>query len=247
MTKFTFNLKNIITATVMTLSSITAHAFGLDLSNRTDNDMQQDATRKPAEIINFVGVKNSDKVLDLLAGGGYYTELLSRAVGADGEVALQIPKAYLSFVGKELDQRLANKRLKNVNYILSEAPNLKLNANHFDSAFLVLGYHDMFFKDEGWDFSADIVMPQVLAALKVGGKLLIIDHNAGQNQGIKDTKTLHRIEASFVIDDLEKRGFTLVKRSALLENHGDDHTASVFSPELRRKTDRFVLLFERTK
>ena len=127
MTKLAFNFKNIITATVMTLSSITAHAFELDLSNRTDNDMQQDATRKPAEIINFVGVKNGDKVLDLLAGGGYYTELLSRAVGADGEVTLQIPKAYLSFVGKELDQRLANKRLKNVNYILSEAPNLKLN------------------------------------------------------------------------------------------------------------------------
>ena len=160
---------------------------------------------------------------------------------------MQIPKAYLGFVGKELEQRLANDRLKNVNYLLSEAPDLQLQHNHFDSAFLVLGYHDMFFKDQGWDFPADVVMPQVLASLKVGGKLLVVDHSAAKKRGAQDTKTLHRIEAKFVINDLKKYGFTLVKQATFLENKNDTRNTSVFSPELRRKTDRFVLLFERTK
>lgn len=238
-------LKSLTFASFLLLTATPSMAVEVDLSGRTDNDMQQDVARKPAEIIDFSGVKAGDKVLDLLAGGGYYTELLSRVVGEKGEVTLQVPQAYLSYVGKEIEQRLANERLKNVTYLLSESSDLKLAKNNFDSAFIVLGYHDMFFKDEGWDFTADVVMPQVLASLKSGGKLLIIDHNAAEGHGSRDSKTLHRIESAFVIADLEKRGFRLVKKSDKLMSKTDDHSQNVFKPELRRKTDRFVMLFEK--
>jgi len=217
----------------------------VDLSGRSQEDMQQDAGRKPAEIIKFSGVKQGDKVLDLLAGGGYYSELLSRVVGEQGEVTLQIPKAYLKYAKKALDVRLANDRLKNVSYLLSEADDLKLGSNQYNSAFLVLGFHDMFFQDDGWNFTADEVMPQVLKSLKKGGKLLVIDHDAADKSGIRDVKSLHRIDSDFVKADLEKRGFKLIKTSKLLENSEDDHTKLVFVPELRRKTDRFVMLFEK--
>lgn len=220
-------------------------AGNIDLSARTKADMQQDEGRKPVEIIKFSGVKQGDKVLDLLAGGGYYSELLSRAVGEKGHVTLQIPKAYLKYAKQTLDVRLANDRLKNVDYLLSEAKDLKLSKNTYDSAFLVLGFHDMFFQEDGWNFTADEVMPQVLKSLKKGGKLLIIDHNAAKDSGIRDVKTLHRIDSAFVKADLEKRGFKLVKTSKLLENNADDHSKLVFAPELRRKTDRFVMLFEK--
>ena len=124
-------------------------AESLDLAGRSKADMQQDSARKPVEVINFAQVKKGDKVLDLLAGGGYYSELLSRAVGDKGAVTLQIPKAYLKYAKKALDVRLANERLKNVNYLLSEAEDLKLTDNTYDSAFLVLGFHDMFFQEDG--------------------------------------------------------------------------------------------------
>jgi len=227
------------------ISSSTLFAKSLDLSGRSADDMKQDAGRKPAEIINFAGVNHGDKVLDLLAGGGYYSELLSRVVGDKGEVTLQIPKAYLKYAEKTLKKRLANDRLNNVTYLLSEADDLKLAKQKYDSAFLVLGYHDMFFKEEGWNFTADEVIPQVLNSLKVGGKLLVIDHDAAANSGIKDVKTLHRIDGAFVKADLEKRGFKLLKTSALLENTADDHTKIVFDAKMRRKTDRFVMLFEK--
>jgi predicted methyltransferase len=180
------------------------------------------------QVIDFVGVKKGDKVLDLLAGGGYYSELLSRVVGKQREVTLQIPKAYLKYAQKTLDVRLANDRLKNVNYLLSEADNLKLGTNNYDSAFLVLGFHDMFFKEDGWDFTADVVMPQVLKSLQKGGKLLIIDHDAAEKSGIRDVKSLHRIDSAFVKADIEKRGFKLIKTSAILENDADDHSKLVF-------------------
>ena len=241
-----------VTAKLAILSTITLLAFSapllagsLDLSGRSDDDIQQDSGRKPAQVIDFVGVKKGDKVLDLLAGGGYYSELLSRVVGNKGEVTLQIPKAYLKYAEKSLKVRLANDRLKNVTYLLSEADNLKLSENTYDSAFLVLGFHDMFFKEDSWNFTADEVMPQVLKSLKKGGKLLVIDHDAADNSGIRDVTTLHRIDSEFVKADIEKRGFKLVKTSKILENNADDHSKLVFVPELRRKTDRFVMLFEK--
>ena len=253
--KIKMNMKTFqgrVTAKLTALSTITLLAFSapllagsLDLSGRSDDDIQQDSGRKPAQVIDFVGVKKGDKVLDLLAGGGYYSELLSRVVGNKGEVTLQIPKAYLKYAEKSLKVRLANDRLKNVTYLLSEADNLKLSENTYDSAFLVLGFHDMFFKEDSWNFTADEVMPQVVKSLKKGGKLLVIDHDAADNSGIRDVTTLHRIDSEFVKADIEKRGFKLVKTSKILENNADDHSKLVFVPELRRKTDRFVMLFEK--
>lgn len=246
------NFQRKITTKIAVLSALSIVAISaplvagtLDLSGRSDNDTQQDSGRKPAQVLDFVGVKKGDKVLDLLAGGGYYTELLSRVVGEKGAVTLQIPKAYLKYAEKSIKVRLANDRLKNVTYLLSEADDLKLGKNTYDSAFLVLGFHDMFFQEDSWNFTADEVMPQVLNSLKPGGKLLVIDHEAAENSGIRDVKSLHRIDSAFVKADLEKRGFKLIKTSRILENKNDEHSKLVFVPELRRKTDRFVMLFEK--
>ncbi len=49
-------------------------------------DKMRDANRKPAESIAFAGVKPGDKVVDFLAGGGYFTRLLSKVVGPQGHV-----------------------------------------------------------------------------------------------------------------------------------------------------------------
>lgn len=233
-------------ATIFLFSvTLVVSAQQLDLSGRTEEDIRDDADRKPAQIIHFAGIKPGNKVLDLLGGSGYYSELLSRVVGDKGEVVLQIPQAYMAYVEEPLKQRLANDRLKNVTFLLSEADDLKIGKDVFDSVFLVLGYHDMFVKDEGWNFQVDDVMPQVYQALKTGGKLLIVDHNTATGRGIADTKTLHRIEAAFTKSDVVKRGFRLVKETDILTSSNDDHSLNVFDPKVRRKTDRFVMLFEK--
>ncbi|PIP79050.1 MAG: hypothetical protein COW84_10350 [Gammaproteobacteria bacterium CG22_combo_CG10-13_8_21_14_all_40_8] len=234
-----------IIGTFLMLTGIPIQATNINLSGRSEADMKRDLTSKPAEIIHFAGVKEGDKVLDLLGGGGYYSEILSRVVGNKGQVVLQIPKAYLPYVDKELEQRLAYNRLPNVKKLLSEAPELNLGTNQFDSIFLVMGYHDMFFEDKGWDFGEKMVMPQVIKSLKSGGKLIIIDHAAQKDHGITDTKTLHRIEKSFVESSLEKQGFNLIKESTILKNTTDDHSLIVFDPKVKSKTDRFVLLFQK--
>ncbi|TQV87473.1 class I SAM-dependent methyltransferase [Aliikangiella coralliicola] len=229
----------------LTLFLPMAYAGGLTLTERSGEDLTRDKTSKPIEIIQFAGVKTGQRVLDLLGGGGYYSELLSQAVGSKGSVVLHNNQAYIPYIGKELEGRLGNNRLKNVTRLMSEASSLKLGESQFDFIFLVLGYHDFYVVDKNWKVSADQVVPQMHQSLKAGGKLLIIDHNAIKGSGTSQSQTLHRIEDEFVKADLEKRGFRLIKKSPILMNKKDPLDISVFQPDIRRKTSRFVMLFEK--
>ena len=51
---------------------------------RPATDREQDATRKPAEILGFLGAAPGMRVLDAFSASGYYTELLARIVGSVG-------------------------------------------------------------------------------------------------------------------------------------------------------------------
>ena len=54
------------------------------LADRPEGDRVRDGGRKPAEVLSIVGVEAGMDVLDLIAAGGWYTEVLSVAVGTDG-------------------------------------------------------------------------------------------------------------------------------------------------------------------
>ena len=55
---------------------------------RPDDDRARDAERKPAELLAFAGVRPGWKVVELSPGNGYFTRLLSLAVGGRGYVEL---------------------------------------------------------------------------------------------------------------------------------------------------------------
>ena len=57
--------------------------------------------------------------------------------------------------------------------------------------------------------------------------------------------TLHRIEESVVKEELAKAGFVLDAESDALRNKSDPHTAKVFDPEIRGRTDQFMLKFKK--
>src|SRR5579864_982570 len=59
---------------------------------RPQADRDRDAARKPAEVLAFAGVKPGQKVLELIPGGGYFTRILSGAVGPSGHVTEAVPQ-----------------------------------------------------------------------------------------------------------------------------------------------------------
>src|SRR5277367_2565770 len=66
-------------------------ALAVHNPNRPSKDTDRDAARKPVEVLNFAGVKPGEQVLELIPGGGYFTRLLSAAVGPTGHVTEAVP------------------------------------------------------------------------------------------------------------------------------------------------------------
>jgi len=217
-------------------------------AERSAADVSRDAGRKPAEVMAFLAIEPGMHVLDMFSGGGYYTELLSYVVGPDGSVTAQSNKAYAGFSGDESKARYLDNRLPNTSVLMAENNELELDADTYDAVTMILAYHDIYFADAeiGWPL---IDGPKLLAELykgmKSGALLGIVDHNAAPGSPSTTGGTTHRIDVNTVISEVEAAGFVLDERSDLLRNDNDDYEKTVFDPETRGKTDRFVLRFHK--
>lgn len=196
---------------------------------RPAEDVVRDADRKPAETLAFFDVKPGQVVFEFVAGGGYFTELLSRTVGDTGRVV----------ASREEPPRIAGARLPNV----TAAPDQDwgLAPDSVDLVFTALNYHDVI----NLKVDRAPLLARMFNALKPGGTLAIIDHAAAAGSGTRDVGTLHRVDEAVVMAEVKAAGFELVETSNLLHNPNDAHTVAVFDPTIRGKTDCFVLKFRK--
>ena len=212
--------------------------------DRTDDDKKLDAGRHPGELLAFFGVTPGMKVAELMAGGGYTSELLARAVGPTGVVYGQNTKLILDrFAEKPWSARLQKPVMKNVVRVDRELDDpLPPEAKNLDAVFLILFYHDTVWLK----IDREKMNRAVFAALKPGGVFAIVDHSGRTGTGTTETQTLHRIEEKVVREEIERAGFKLAGEGAFLRNPGDarDWNASPRAAAERRGTsDRFVLKF----
>ncbi len=124
-----------------------------------------------------------------------------------------------------------------------DAP-LPPEARDLDAVVSVLVYHDTVWL--GAD--RDKMNKAVFAALKPGGEYVIVDHSAADGHGIKDVKTLHRIEEAAVVREVLRAGFRQDASANFLRNPQDDRTwndSGKGAGDRRGTSDRFVLKFVR--
>lgn len=220
-------------------SNVEALRAAIEGADRPEAEQARDAQRKPAEVLAFLGIGEGMTVMDLIAAGGWYTEVLAAVVGDDGTVYAQNPPEVLQFRDgandKELSARLAGDRLPNVVRIDGDPDQADVEPGSLDAALTALNFHDVY--ERGPDAAVGF-LEQVRGLLKPGGVLGIIDH-AG-NPGA-DNASLHRIEPDKVIDAAKRAGFEIAGESDVLRNPNDDRTQTVFEPGIRGQTDRFVL------
>lgn len=216
----------------------------INSSERPEKDKLRDQRRKPAEILTFFDIKPGMKVLEILAGGGYYTELISRTVGSSGHVYMQNNQKYYEFqTDLAVNQRLADDRLTNVSRWDKELDVLALPQQQLDAAFFMLVFHDLFWMTP----SVEHVVNSLYQSIKPGGVVGIVDHAAlagtGDSEAI-DFQGKHRIDEALVIDLFTQAGFKLADQSDLLRNPEDKRDAAFFTDSMKGKaTDRFVLKF----
>lgn len=226
--------------------NLPAHiAAALADKGRPAAEVSRDAARKPGELLAWGGVKPGDHVADFIMGGGYFTRILSAAVGPKGQVFAYQPAEFIAY-------RAANgEALKAVAaaYPNVTPSNASLGAvklpDGLDLVLTVQNYHDLHLKAFPADLAAK-VNAEVYRALKPGGVFLVVDHVA--LAGAKDApEKVHRIEAATVRREVEAAGFKFEGESDLLRNPADPRTANVFDAAIRGKTDQFALKFRKPR
>jgi predicted methyltransferase len=215
--------------------------------DRPGEDRQRDANRKPAEVLTFVGIKKGDKVADFIPGKGYFSRILSSAVGPQGHVYAFVPAEFATFLKQPLplNGSMPYPQFTNVSVIAAPVDDFAA-PEPLDLVWISLNYHDL---HDPFLAPADLtrINKTVFAALKPGGRYVIIDHSAEAGSGLRDTNTLHRIDEAAVKSEVVAAGFTLDGESDLLHNAGDSRTANVRDPTIRGKTDQFILIFRKPK
>lgn len=214
--------------------------------SRPAADVARDAARKPDELLALADIKTGDKVADFVIGGGYFTRILSAAVGPTGHVYAYQPAEFIKFeasYGENL-KKVAG-AYQNVTPIDASLLQLDL-PDGLDAIVTVQNYHDLYLKPFP-SATAATVDAELFKSLKPGGVLLIVDHAALPGSGVSAADSLHRIDPQAVKSDLKAAGFVLESESPLLANAADPHTASVFDPAIRGKTDQFTLVFRKPR
>jgi len=215
-------------------------------AGRPAADKDRDAARHPGEILAFAEVAPGEKVADFIMGGGYWTRILAGVVGPKGKVYAYQPAEFIKFRAAYADEQKAAVEGR-ANVVPSSDSLLGVAfPEPLDTIVTVQNWHDLHLK--AWPAgSAKAIAKKLYDSLKPGGVLLVIDHVANADPDFALPQTLHRIDPAAARAEIESVGFKFDGELPLLRNPADPHTANVFSPELRGKTDQFIYRFRKPK
>src|SRR5687767_2845839 len=185
--------------------------------DRLTGDTDEDAWRKPNEVLTFLEVRPGMRVVDYFSAGGYYTELLSRAVGSNGQVIAYNNPEYLKFSGEKPNQRYGNNRLPNVTQLTTKPEDAPFEPVSLDGALFVRSYHDLHWqaKDGSWPKSDPAqALAKLALAMKPGAAVVVLDHvaAAGSDPAVS-VDAMHRIDPAIIKKDFEAAGLKFESES----------------------------------
>ncbi|HEY2751498.1 methyltransferase [Phenylobacterium sp.] len=246
------NLLVSVLALAITSAGVAAAAVPANLTSaladksRPEADTARDAARKPAELLAFAEVKPGQKVADFMMGGGYFTRILSPAVGPKGKVYAYQAAEFIKFrAAYGTDQTKVVGDYKNVVALTAPVASAGL-PDGLDLVLTVQNYHDLHLKAFPAQ-TADEANKEIFRALKPGGLYVVVDHAAAAGAPLTVADTQHRIDEAIVKKEVEAAGFRLIAEDQMLANPADPHDKLVFDPSIRGKTDQFVLKFQKPR
>jgi predicted methyltransferase len=217
-------------------------------ATRTEANVKLDESRKPSEVLSFLGLEKGMQVLDMFGANQYWAEITAPAVGGDGFVTVWQPNQFLNDKRRATFAEFAG-RQKNVLLINSPFEQPSIGSNRYDFILMNLDYHDVYWESAERKIGRmepDDWLQRLYVAAKPGAVVGIIDHVAtpgGDTRAV--VEKLHRIDPAVVKADFLRAGFVLEAESDLLKNPADDHSLNVFDDKIRGKTDRFIFRFRK--
>jgi predicted methyltransferase len=223
-------------------------AAAVSSAGRSPDNVKLDQSRKPVQVLSFLGLRPGMSVIDLFGGNRYWAEIMAPVVGPRGHVLIWEASQF-----SDADTQKAFEAFKaknpNVSMVTTpfEAPSLPKNSA--DLVMLNLNYHDTYWQSDKYKIprmEPAAFLKTVYSAMKPGAVIGVIDHVANPNSDTRATvDKLHRIDPQVIKADFKRAGFVLVGSSDVLRNPADDHTLLVFDPKIRGKTDRVIFKFKK--
>lgn len=197
----------------------------IDASHRSDANTSRNTARHPTETLEFFGLEPDMTVVEILPGGGWYTEILAPFLKDEGRLyaAHFSPNASLSYMPPSLG-RFEEK--------LSSNPDLygrtivrHLNPPH-ETAIAPPGSADMamtFRNVHNWVMAQqqDEFFAAFYTALKPGGILGIVEHRAKPGSSMEVMETTGYVTEAYVKEIAAAAGFEFVGSSEINANSKD--------------------------
>lgn len=213
-------------------------------------DKNDDAARKPAEVLAFAQIRPGDTVLEMEAGRGWYSEILSTALGPNGKLIIQYPPEF-AYGDAAFKARTDAGRLKNAVITKTAFDKLPATDNSVDVVLWILGPHELYFTPRnaqpGVLGDVNKTYAEIKRVLKPGGVFIAMDHAADAGAPTSTGQTIHRIDPAVVLASAKAAGLEFVDKSDVLANPKDDRTKMVFDATVRRHTDQFLFRFRKAK
>jgi predicted methyltransferase len=249
MKKSVFVMFLVILSSSLFASDFTAVESKLDAAMesdiRTEKEIERDRNRRPVETLEFFGLRDDMKVVELLHGGGWYTKLLAPVLAENGEFYVAMG------TGRVKENILTQPGFEHVQVIAEDANIYKpegarsytvemseLGVQDADMVLTFRNYHN--FGAEG----RAAMNQAVYGALKPGGIYAVVDHTRRHMEG--DTpENRRRIDPVLAISEIQAAGFELVDFSDLHLRLDDELRFEVGRKTVTGNTDRWTLKFRK--
>jgi len=220
-------------------------AAAMAAESRPDADVARDKNRKPLETLNFFGLKDDMRVLELLPGGGWYTRILAPVLADNGTLYVSLG------AGRVNETLLSQPDFDKVEYVDEQANIRRPEGSRFyvmdsfdfglDGLDMVLTFRNVH------NFTAEgraIMNAEVYESLRSGGLYGVVDHTR-RHMEEDDNENRRRIDPVLVIKEMLDQGFEFVAYSDMHFRADDELEYEVGRRSVSGNTDRFTMLFRK--
>lgn len=217
----------------------------LDDEARPAEDRARDANRRPLETLQFFGLKDDMRVLELIPGGGWYTRVLAPVLAENGKLYVAIGTRRVSENVLGLPGFEAVEVLETSDGIRRPEGSRYYTLDDFEFGVSDLDMVLTFRNVHNFDAESRAIMnQQVFDVLKSGGRYGIVDHTA-RHMEPPNHENRRRIDPVIVIKELLDIGFEFEGFSDLHYRADDELEYEVGRRTVSGNTDRFTLLFRK--
>jgi predicted methyltransferase len=212
---------------------------------RTAEEKARDGERKPRQTLEFFGLRDDMRVVELVPAGGWYTKILAPVLADKGELYVALGTMRLEPVLKSTPA-LSKVRIAGADLKLTPAGRMgffdvgpgSLGVKDADLVLTFRNYHNL------TPAARASLNRAVFDALKPGGLYGILDHTRRHNEPETD-ENWRRMDPVLVIKEVQAAGFVLDDFSGMHFTPDDELRYEVGRKSVAGNTDRFVLRFRK--